>query len=71
MMVYAAHDVVTEQNCPLGYLLLRCIRLYLEIDMYAALEVHTTDTIQAGRHTLQAFSALMQVCPLDCSAQWL
>jgi len=61
MIIYAAHNIVTVQSCPLGYWLLRCIRLYLEVDMYAALEVHTSDTISEGRHTVKAFSALMKV----------
>ncbi|KAG1861504.1 hypothetical protein DFJ58DRAFT_715418 [Suillus subalutaceus] len=60
MVIYAAHAIVTEDECLLGYLLLRCIRLFIEIDMYAALEVHTTDTIRAGRHAVQAFSTYLQ-----------
>lgn len=62
MIVYATHDILTEQDCPLGYLLLRCVRLYLELDMYASLEVHTTETISSGRHTHRMFSAILHVC---------
>ncbi|KAG1881469.1 hypothetical protein C8R48DRAFT_744221 [Suillus tomentosus] len=60
MVIYAAHTIVTEDECPIGYLLLRCIRLFLEVDLYAALEVHTADTIRAGRHAVQAFSTYLQ-----------
>ncbi|KAG1861785.1 hypothetical protein DFJ58DRAFT_744178 [Suillus subalutaceus] len=60
MIIYATHDVLTENDSPLGYFLLRCVHLYLEMDMYAALEVHTTNTIKEGRHTVQAFTALMK-----------
>ncbi|KAG1783951.1 hypothetical protein EV702DRAFT_1175911 [Suillus placidus] len=60
MIIYATHDILIENDCPLGYLLLRCVHLYLEMDMYAALEVHTTNTIEEGRHTVQAFTALMK-----------
>ncbi|KAG2746427.1 hypothetical protein P692DRAFT_20739914 [Suillus brevipes Sb2] len=60
MIIYATHNVLTETDCPLGYFLLRCVRLYLEMDMYAALEVHTANTIEEGRHTVQAFTALMK-----------
>ncbi|KAG2150890.1 hypothetical protein DEU56DRAFT_908528 [Suillus clintonianus] len=42
MVVHAAHAILTEDDCPRGYLLLRCTRLFLEVDAYAALEVHTT-----------------------------
>ncbi|KAG1797803.1 uncharacterized protein HD556DRAFT_1440764 [Suillus plorans] len=48
MVIYAAHTILTEDNCPLGYLLLHCIRLFLKVDTYAAPEVHTTETISAG-----------------------
>lgn len=62
MIVYATHDILTEADCPIGYLLLRCVRLYIELDMYASLEVHTAETISSGRHTHCAFSAILQVC---------
>ncbi|KAG2139767.1 hypothetical protein DEU56DRAFT_871106 [Suillus clintonianus] len=51
---------INEAVCPLRYLLLRCVCLYLELDMYASLEVHTSETISSGRHTHCAFSALLQ-----------
>ncbi|KAG1839402.1 hypothetical protein DFJ58DRAFT_845711 [Suillus subalutaceus] len=60
LILYATHDILTEQDSPLGYLLLRCIHLYLEIDIYAAFEVHTTNTINEGRSAVQAFTALMK-----------
>ncbi|KAG2351136.1 hypothetical protein BDR07DRAFT_1502501 [Suillus spraguei] len=60
MILYAAHDVVTEEDCLLGYLLLRCICLYIEVDMYASLEVHTSDTICEGRNVVQMFSGFLK-----------
>ncbi|KAG1821702.1 uncharacterized protein BJ212DRAFT_1297041 [Suillus subaureus] len=60
MIIYATHNILTEQDLPLGYLLLRCIHLYLEMDMYAVIEVHMANTIHEGRHTVQAFAALMK-----------
>lgn len=65
MIIYATHDVLAETDSPLGYFLLWCVRLYLQMDMYAALEVHTANTIEEGRHTVQAFTALMKVCTLQ------
>lgn len=55
------HNILMEDDSPLGYLLLRCVRLYLEVDIYAALEVHTTDTISEGRSAVQALTAFMKV----------
>ncbi|KAG1853942.1 hypothetical protein DFJ58DRAFT_841539 [Suillus subalutaceus] len=45
------HEDIKKQDSPLGYLLLRCIHLYLEIDIYAAFE---------GGSAVQAFTALMK-----------
>ncbi|KAG2036604.1 hypothetical protein BDR03DRAFT_934392 [Suillus americanus] len=59
MIIYATHDILTEQGCPLGYLLLHCIRLYLKLDMYASLEVHMAKTISSDRHTHRMFSAIL------------
>jgi len=50
-------DPDTQQ---LGYLLLRCIRCYVEFEMYAGLEVHTTETIEAGRKSLARFEMFME-----------
>ncbi|KAG1758596.1 hypothetical protein EDD22DRAFT_981351 [Suillus occidentalis] len=55
-----SHDIVTEEDCLLGYLLLRCIRLYIEVDMYASLEVHTSDMIREGRNIVQMFSVFLK-----------
>ncbi|KAG1843288.1 hypothetical protein DFJ58DRAFT_717813 [Suillus subalutaceus] len=60
MIIYATHNILTEEASPLGYLLLRCVRLYLEVDMYAAFEVHTTNTISEGRSAIQALTAFMK-----------
>ncbi|THH15028.1 hypothetical protein EW146_g5390 [Bondarzewia mesenterica] len=40
-----------------GYLLLRCIRIYLVLDMYASLDVHTDETIAAGERALLQFES--------------
>ncbi|KZP29511.1 hypothetical protein FIBSPDRAFT_727366 [Athelia psychrophila] len=55
VILFATHNVITEAACPLGYLLLKCLRSYLVVDMYVALEVHTQTTIQAGRAAVLAF----------------
>ncbi|KAG2030095.1 hypothetical protein BDR03DRAFT_1017528 [Suillus americanus] len=60
MIIYATHNILMEDESPLGYLLLRCVRLYLEVDIYAAFEVHTTTMISKGRGAVQALTALMK-----------
>ncbi|KAG1785854.1 uncharacterized protein HD556DRAFT_1450294 [Suillus plorans] len=59
MIVFAAQDILTSSHCKLGQLLLRCIHYYIEFDIYVSLEVHTEDTIAAGRLALQKFSEMM------------
>ncbi|KAG1890418.1 uncharacterized protein F5891DRAFT_1131709 [Suillus fuscotomentosus] len=59
MIVFAAQDILTSSHCKLGQLLLRCIHYYVEFDIYVSLEVHTEDTIAAGRLALQKFSEMM------------
>lgn len=61
IIVYVTHNVVTKEECPIGYLLLRCIRAYLEHDMHIALEVQTEDTIASGRACYSKFTQLLSV----------
>lgn len=53
--------MLTEDEHPEGYLLLRCLRAYLEHDMYFGLEQHTEHTLHAGRAWLLKFSNLISV----------
>ncbi|KAG2355923.1 hypothetical protein BDR07DRAFT_1381182 [Suillus spraguei] len=48
MVIHATHAILMKDDFPLGYLLLCCIHLFLEVDAYAALEVYMTETISAG-----------------------
>ncbi|KAJ7086268.1 hypothetical protein C8R44DRAFT_650957 [Mycena epipterygia] len=57
MILYAVHNVLTDR---LGLLLLQCVRSYLELNAYVGLELHTPDTIAAGRRELQTFGQLMK-----------
>jgi hypothetical protein len=40
---------------------LRIIRSYLELDMFASLTIHTEVTLSAGREELQRYSDLIKV----------
>ncbi|KAJ7471600.1 hypothetical protein B0H11DRAFT_2158977 [Mycena galericulata] len=57
MILFAVHNILTD---PLGKLLLACIRSYLVLDRYLGLELHTTETIAAGRQVLQKFGQLIK-----------
>ncbi|KAJ7720432.1 hypothetical protein B0H16DRAFT_1432379 [Mycena metata] len=57
IMIYAVHNILTDR---LGLLLLQCVRGYMELNMYVGLELHTTNTIAAGRRQLEKFGELMK-----------
>ncbi|KAF8217280.1 hypothetical protein K438DRAFT_1954122 [Mycena galopus ATCC 62051] len=52
LMIYTSHNILTDK---LGLSLLACVRSYLELDIYAGLEIHTAKTVTAGRRILQKF----------------
>ncbi|KAF8145837.1 hypothetical protein K438DRAFT_1781554 [Mycena galopus ATCC 62051] len=52
MMLFAAHNVLTDAP---SILLLQCVRSFLELNMYVSLEVHTTETLAAGKRELIIF----------------
>ncbi|OSD02004.1 hypothetical protein PYCCODRAFT_1368332, partial [Trametes coccinea BRFM310] len=59
-ILFTSHSVVTRTASPVGYQLLRLIRAYVEMDTYAGLPLHTTWTIQDGKHSQAVFSARLQ-----------
>jgi len=61
MLPFVAHNILTESTSPEGYRLLKCARAYLNVDMYASLEVQTSETIAAGRRELAYFSKVLKV----------
>ncbi|KDQ51821.1 hypothetical protein JAAARDRAFT_62330 [Jaapia argillacea MUCL 33604] len=63
LVLFSAHNILDLASDQEGYLLLQCLRSYLELDMYTALEVHTELTIKAGREEMNRFSGLIEVYP--------
>jgi hypothetical protein len=59
--LFVLHNILDETSDPAGYLLLKCVRSYSELNMYAAMEVHTEDTIAAGRRELLKYDTLLKV----------
>ncbi|KAI6033747.1 hypothetical protein BKA83DRAFT_4460403 [Pisolithus microcarpus] len=60
IVVFACHDILLQNTEKEGYLLLRCLRVYIEFDLYTALELHTMHMIAAGWESLSTFNMLMQ-----------
>lgn len=58
---FITHDFLTNDKNPEGYILLQLLRSYLILDMYASLEVHTTETLKKGEDALKHYAKIMQV----------
>ncbi|KAG6896264.1 hypothetical protein C0992_009421 [Termitomyces sp. T32_za158] len=60
IFLFAAQDILSADPKSDGYLLLRCLRAYLNIRMYAGFHLHTVQTILAGKKELEeVFTPLM------------
>ncbi|EGN93201.1 hypothetical protein SERLA73DRAFT_126702 [Serpula lacrymans var. lacrymans S7.3] len=59
--IFVSHNVLQSQDHPEGYLLLQCLRSYLNLAMYIGFDVHTDKTIDAGQRELLKFSLLLQM----------
>ncbi|KAJ7749592.1 hypothetical protein DFH07DRAFT_869219 [Mycena maculata] len=57
MMLFVAHNVLVDEA---GLLLLQALRSYLEVRTLIALEVHTSETIAAGRRELLTLDSVMK-----------
>jgi hypothetical protein len=53
--------VIDFKRYPDAYLLLQCLRAYLNLNAYTGFNVHTMETIAAGEKALETFSTLMKV----------
>ncbi|KAG2355792.1 hypothetical protein BDR07DRAFT_1453666 [Suillus spraguei] len=56
MAIFVAQRILRHSQSKLSYLLLRCICHYIDLDIYAGFEVHTEDSIVAGRQALRECS---------------
>lgn len=61
IVIFGAYNVLSADNSPEGFLLLRIMRSYLELDMYASLTMHTEATLATGRAELKTYDSLVQV----------
>lgn len=57
--IFTLHYLFEERTS--GHLLLKLLRCYIEIDLYAALEWHTEETIAAGQWQIARFCVLLGV----------
>ncbi|THH17156.1 hypothetical protein EUX98_g9183 [Antrodiella citrinella] len=59
LIIHASYNVFDEDDSA-DYLLLKCIRAYMELDIYLGLEVHTSSTLAAGRQQQLKFDTFLK-----------
>ncbi|KAK7682341.1 hypothetical protein QCA50_014546 [Cerrena zonata] len=65
ILLFGCHNIITERTSPEGYLLLKCLRSYLNLTMYLSLKLQTEDTIASGEQELLQYSTLIQITQID------
>ncbi|KAK0476943.1 hypothetical protein IW261DRAFT_1566392 [Armillaria novae-zelandiae] len=59
-LIFIIHAIFTVANDPIGYILLRALRVYMELDVYASLTLHTSDTLRDGRARIPIFAGVIE-----------
>ncbi|KAI0309431.1 hypothetical protein OF83DRAFT_1166855 [Amylostereum chailletii] len=60
-LIYAVANIFSRDTHPTEWLLLRCIRSYVNLDMYISLPVHMDHTLAAGEQELRKFGRLLKL----------
>ncbi|KAJ3774269.1 hypothetical protein FB446DRAFT_787121 [Lentinula raphanica] len=61
IFLFAAHDAIPKEADKAGYTLLKVTRHYIDLVMYAGLEIQTSATITAGRASIVAFANALKL----------
>ncbi|KAK0497932.1 hypothetical protein EDD18DRAFT_1104432 [Armillaria luteobubalina] len=64
-LIFIAHAIFMAANDPIGYILLQALRVYMELDVYASLTLHTSDTLQDGWARTPIFASVIET--LTCT----
>ncbi|KAK0494333.1 hypothetical protein EDD18DRAFT_1107358 [Armillaria luteobubalina] len=59
-LIFIAHAIFMAANDPIGYILLRALHVYMELDIYASLTLHTSDTLQDGQARTPIFASVIE-----------
>jgi hypothetical protein len=59
--MFSSHNLLTGETSPAGFILLRLLRSYLELDMFSSLSVQTESTLAAGKTELGKFERIAKV----------
>ena len=61
VVMFSSHNLLTGDISPAGFILLRLLRSYLELDMFSSLSVQTESTLAAGKTELGIFERIAKV----------
>ncbi len=61
VIMFSSHNLLTKDTSPAGFILLRLLRSYLELDMFSSLSVQTESTLAAGKMELAIFERIAKV----------
>ncbi|KAK0486445.1 hypothetical protein IW261DRAFT_1416225 [Armillaria novae-zelandiae] len=64
-LIFIAHAIFMAANDPIGYILLRALRVYMELDVYTSLTLHTSDTLRDGRVRIPIFAGVIEILRVD------
>ncbi|XP_006461651.1 hypothetical protein AGABI2DRAFT_70673 [Agaricus bisporus var. bisporus H97] len=70
IFIFAATCILGQDRESAAYQLLKCLRPYLNVRMYAEFELHTHATISTGRKELQKFGDEMKVILVFLLKSW-
>ncbi|PBK85255.1 hypothetical protein ARMGADRAFT_942251, partial [Armillaria gallica] len=59
-LIFIAHNILTSKSDPIGYILLQALQVYMELDMYARLSLHTSSIFQARQTKQSIFITLIE-----------
>ncbi|KAK0207409.1 hypothetical protein IW262DRAFT_1469507 [Armillaria fumosa] len=59
-LIFIVHAIFMAANDHVGYILLRALRVYMELDVYASLTLHTSDSLRDGRARIPILASLIE-----------
>ncbi|KAK0216357.1 hypothetical protein IW262DRAFT_1464893 [Armillaria fumosa] len=59
-LIFIVHAIFTAANDHVGYILLRALRVYMELDVYTSLTLHTSDSLRDGWARIPILASLIE-----------
>ncbi|KAK0461489.1 hypothetical protein IW261DRAFT_1576985 [Armillaria novae-zelandiae] len=59
-LIFIVHAIFTAAKDHVGLIILRALRIYMELDVYASLTLHTSDSLRDGRARIPILASLIE-----------